>query len=205
MAMAAVSMLVWIAFAPGLDNQLMQTWDTYDYVIVNPHIRELTRENLLWMLSAFYMSNWHPLTWLSHAIDYSLFGTEPFGHHLVSVVIHWMNSLLVFLLTWVLLKHTHDAQNPDQSRRHLMAAATAAALFAVHPQHVESVVWVAERKDVLCAFFSLLTLLGHVRFVHALGRSRAAWYLATLLSFLLAIMAKPMAVTLPVALLLLDI
>lgn len=204
-ALAAVSMLVWIAFAPGLDNQLMQTWDTYDYVIVNPHIRELTRENLLWMLSAFYMSNWHPLTWLSHAIDYSLFGTEPFGHHLVSVVIHWMNSLLVFLLTWVLLKHTHDAQNPEQSRRHLMAAATAAALFAVHPQHVESVVWVAERKDVLCAFFSLLTLLGHVRFVHAQGRSRAAWYLATLLSFLLAIMAKPMAVTLPVALLLLDI
>jgi hypothetical protein len=134
------------------------------------------------------MSNWHPLTWLSHMTDVEMFGLDPRGHHLTNVFFHAASTLLLFFLL---------AQITGAPWQSLFVA----ALFALHPLHVESVAWVAERKDVLSGFFWFLTLLLYARYVTRGGTTR---YLLALLSFAAGLMAKPMLVTLPVVMLLLD-
>lgn len=126
-------------------------------------------------------------------MDYALFGLEPWGHHLTNLVFHNLNSLLVFLLGVILMPHTFQG---------MLAAGLAALFFGIHPQHVESVAWIAERKDVLCQFFTLLSLICYVLFTR---RSNRSWYFSALFCFILALLSKPMAVTLPVILLLIDI
>ena len=159
------------------------------YVTHNPHVAGgLTAENALWAFTAFDYSYWHPVTWLSHMVDVQLYGMNPTGHHLTNVGIHVAASLLLLLL----LFRTSGA---------LWQSSFVAALFALHPLHVESVAWVAERKDVLSAFFWFLTLLLYTGFQ---SRRRASLYLLSLLSFLLGLMSKPMLVTLPVVMLLMD-
>ncbi|MCK5662697.1 MAG: hypothetical protein KAI17_04380, partial [Thiotrichaceae bacterium] len=139
---------VFLAYHDALNNQLITTWDTQAYVIDNTHIRAFNWENIYWMFTNFDMANWHPLTWVSHALDYALFGLEPWGHHFVSILIHAFNTILFFGLVIVLMSFkTRDIDNQT-----LLAAGVAALLFGIHPQHVESVVWIAERKDVLCLF-----------------------------------------------------
>jgi len=202
---------VFIAYHDGLNNNFLTTWDTQGYVINNVHIRAFNWENIQWMFTSFQMENWHPLTWLSHALDYALFELEPWGHHLVSIIIHGLNTVLLFLLVIVLVSFKSSTENADGllarvDNKTLLAAGIAALLFGIHPQHVESVVWVAERKDVLCLFFMLLTVLSYVFYVAArTTKARLSWYLSTLLCFILALLAKPMAVTLPVILLLMDV
>ncbi len=192
---------VFLAYHDALNNQLITTWDTQAYVIDNTHIRAFNWENIYWMFTNFDMANWHPLTWVSHALDYALFGLEPWGHHFVSILIHAFNTILFFGLVIVLMSFkTRDIDNQT-----LLAAGVAALLFGIHPQHVESVVWIAERKDVLCLFFILLTLLSYVFYTAALGIKRYFWYFSTLLCFGLALLSKPMAVTVPVILLLMDV
>jgi protein O-mannosyl-transferase len=204
-----VTSTTFIAYYPALNNDF-QTWDTRSYVIDNPNIKALTWENLQWMFTSFYRSNWHPLTWLSHALDYAWFGLNPWGHHLVSLIIHSLNSVLLFALVIALISFKPSAENALRfvpvNNKTLLAAGVAAILFGIHPQHVESVVWVAERKDVLCLFFILLALLSYVFYnaVHTIN-ARIGWYLSTLLCFVLALLAKPMAVTFPVILLLMDV
>jgi len=199
---------IFIAYHEALNNNFLTMWDTQGYVINNAHIKALTWENLQWMFTSFQMENWHPLTWLSHALDYALFELEPWGHHLVSLIIHGFNTILLFLLVIVLMSFN---QAPEKyaarvNNKILLAAGIAAILFGIHPQHVESVVWVAERKDVLCLFFILLALLSYVFYnaAHTIN-ARFGWYLSTLLCFVLALLAKPMAVTFPVILLLMDV
>jgi protein O-mannosyl-transferase len=162
--------------------------DDQVYVTENPHVlRGITAQGLGWALG-FHASNWHPLTWLSHMLDVELFGLRAGGHHLASALLHLANTLLLFHL----LRTATGATG---------RSAMAAALFGVHPLHVESVAWVAERKDVLCAFLGLLAALAYVRAVRRPGRPRL-WLVAVLLALGLA--AKPMLVTLPLLLLLLD-
>ena len=196
---------VYFAYHDALNNDF-QAWDTKAYVVDNVHIQAFTWENIQWMFTAFYKSNWHPLTWLSHATDYALFGLNPWGHHLVNLIIHSLNTILFFGLVIVLISFKSATGNISQlapiNNKTLLAAGIAALLFSIHPQHVESVVWIAERKDVLCLFFILLASLCYVFYNTA---QTARWYLATLLSFVLALLAKPMAVTFPVILLLLDV
>jgi tetratricopeptide (TPR) repeat protein len=159
------------------------------YVIHNAFLRDgLTREALGWAFGSFYAANWHPLTLLSHLLDYQLYGMNAGGHHLTSVILHSGNTLLLFLL----LRRLTGA--PWRS-------ALAAFLFALHPLHVESVAWVSERKDVLSTFFMLLALLAYRRFT--LERHPGAYGL-TILFFALGLLAKPMLVTFPFLLLLLD-
>jgi hypothetical protein len=146
------------------------------------------------MFTSFYIANWHPLTWLSHALDYAWFGLDPWGHHLVSLIIHGFNTVLLFVLVIVLMSSANN--------KTLLAAGCAAILFGIHPQHVESVVWIAERKDVLCLFFILLALLSYV-FYNA--TRHLSWYLSALICFVLALLSKPMAVTFPVILILMDV
>jgi tetratricopeptide (TPR) repeat protein len=163
--------------------------DDYAYVAANPHVQTgLTAANVWWALTHSHSANWHPLTWWSLQLDSSLLGTQPAGYHATNLVLHVANTLLVF---WVW--RTISGAN--------VRAVAVAALFAIHPAHVESVAWVSERKDVLSTSFWMLTLLVYARYA---ARPSAGRYAAVQLTFALGLMAKTMLVTLPCVLLLLD-
>jgi protein O-mannosyl-transferase len=170
------------------DHQFTNYDDTI-YVTDNPHVkRGLAASSVIWAFTAAEEANWHPLTWLSHMVDCQLFGLHPRGHHLTSLFLHLANVLLLFAVL-------------NRMTGALWRAAFVAALFSLHPLHVESVAWVAERKDVLSTLFWLLTMLAYARYV---GRPTRPRYALTLVAFALGLMAKPMLVTLPFVLLLLD-
>src|ERR1700726_4056045 len=163
--------------------------DDPTYIQENPMVnRGVTRAGLAWAFTTFHATNWHPLTWIAHMIDSQLFGMNAGGHLLVNALIHVANTLLVF---WFLSRTTH-ARWPS---------ALVAALFALHPLHVESVAWASERKDTLSAFFGLLSLIAYVRYAEAPSRIRYAW---TAITLALGLLAKPMLVTWPLVMLLLD-
>jgi tetratricopeptide (TPR) repeat protein len=163
-------------------------YDDGFYILDNPKVTAgLSWAGLRWAVSTFHEANWHPLTWLSHQLDSSLFGLWAGGHHLTNLAIHIANTLLLCHLLFRL------TDKPWRS-------AFVAALFAIHPLHVESVAWVAERKDLLCSLFVLLTL--HAYYQYTKGTSGA--YILALTAFVAALLAKPMAVTVPFLLLLLD-
>jgi len=166
------------------------TLDDRPYVYENPRVKGgLTAENVAWAFTAFHEGNWHPLTWLSHMVDAELWGLAPGPHHLTNVLLHALNAVLLFLALVVLTGAT-------------WRSALVAALFAVHPLRVESVAWVAERKDLLAGLFWILTLLAYAKYARSPSRGRFA-SVAALLA--LGLMAKPMLVTLPLVLLLLDV
>jgi protein O-mannosyl-transferase len=166
------------------------TWDDPPYVTENPIVRAgLTWSGVVWAFTTAHGPYWHPLTWLSHMLDVQLYGLHAGGHHLTNLVLHVSNSVLLLLL----LRRMTGA---------LWKSAAVAALFAVHPLHVESVAWVAERKDVLSTLFWILTMWAYLTYARRPGAGR---YAAVLLVFALALMAKPMVVTLPLILLLLDV
>lgn len=163
--------------------------DDYAYITENPHVSTgITGPNIVWAFTSAHASNWHPITWLSHMTDVQLYGMNPRGHHLTNVVIHAFSAALLFLLLFRLTSS-------------LWQCVFVAALFAIHPLHVESVAWVAERKDVLSAFFGFLTILFYAEYA---ARRKPTLYLLSLSSFVLGLMSKPMLVTLPAILLLLD-
>ncbi|PYI58141.1 MAG: hypothetical protein DMC59_09190, partial [Verrucomicrobia bacterium] len=163
--------------------------DDISYVEENPAVnRGVTLGGLAWAFTTFREGNWHPLTWIAHMIDSQIFGTFAGGHLLVNALIHTANTLLVF---WILLRTTHAR----------WSSALVAALFALHPLHVESVAWASERKDTLSAFFGLLSLIAYVRYAEARSIRRYAWVAITLA---LGLLAKPMLVTWPFVMLLLD-
>ena len=164
-------------------------YDDEDYVTQNHIVHSgLTFDGIKWAFVTGHASNWHPVTWLSHMTDCTLFGLNPAAHHFVSALFHAVNAALLFML---LLRLTGA----------LWSCAFIAALFAWHPLHVESVAWIAERKDVLSTFFALLALLSYTKFAKENCR-RSFWF--ALLFFALGLMSKPMLVTLPFVLLLLD-
>ena len=164
-------------------------FDTPKYVYNNSHVKAgLTSKGISWAFTTTYFSNWHPVTWLSHMLDVQLYGLNPGRHHLTNLLLHITNALLLF---GVLRRMTGD----------LWQCSCVAALFALHPLHVESVAWVAERKDLLSALFGLLAMGFYLRYVEGRGIGR---YLLVILFFILGLMAKPMIVTLPFVLLLLD-
>ena len=174
-------------------------FDDKAYITENPHVRSgLSTTEIGWAFSHGYVGNWHPLTWISHMLDCQLWGLSPTGHHFSSLLLHIANSVLLFL---VLVDMTAERWR----------SALVAALFAWHPLHVESVAWVSERKDVLSAFFFMLTLLAYSKYAQALcvhevrsTKHGARWYALTLVLFALGLMAKPMLVTVPFVLLLID-
>jgi protein O-mannosyl-transferase len=164
-------------------------FDDPGYVFLNPSvIAGLNRVNVVWAFTTFSAANWHPLTWLSHMLDCSLYGLNPAGHHLTSLFFHVGNVLLLFLFL-------REATN--QTWRSFIVA----ALFSLHPLHVESVAWIAERKDVLSTFCWMLALVAYGGYAR---RSGAPRYLLVLFLFALGLMAKPMLVTFPFVLILMD-
>jgi len=177
-----------IVYLPVKDHQFVGLDDDL-YVTHNPQIQKgLTWANLAWALTALEAGFWHPLTWWSHMLDYELFGLNPGGHHLMSLLLHTLNVLLLFGL----LQRWTGA---------LWRSFLVAALFALHPLNVESVAWVAERKNVLSTLFWLLTLGAYVHYVRKPHWQRYLWVVVL---FVLGLMAKPMLVTLPCVVLLLD-
>ena len=176
-------------FTPALGNGFIDVYDDGPYVLGNEMVRRgLTPSGVAWAFRSFELHNWHPLTWLSHMADVDLFGIAPAGHHLTSVLLHSANAALAVLLFASL------GAGPA-------LAGILAALFALHPLRVQSVAWVAERKDVLAAFFGLLALLAYLR--HARRGGAGALALA-LFAFALGLLSKPSLVPLPIVLLLLD-
>jgi tetratricopeptide (TPR) repeat protein len=176
------------AFAPVWNCGFVD-YDDPDYVTQNPQVQSgLTLRGVVWAFTASHAANWHPLTWLSHMLDCSLFGLNPGPHHAVSLLLHLASTLALFA---VMKRMTGT----------LWRSALVAVLFALHPLHVESVAWIAERKDVLSTFFWMLTLWAYAGYVERPGRRR---YLLVVVAFALGLLAKPMVVTLPFVLLLLD-
>ncbi len=176
-------------YAPVRNYEFVEV-DDPAYVSENPAVSGgLTRQGIVWAFTTGHAANWHPLTWLSHMADVQLFGMSPGRHHLTSLMLHIANAVLLFLLlVWM----TGAAGR----------SAFVAGLFALHPLHVESVAWVAERKDVLSTLFWLLATGAYVAYARAPRRGR---YLVLILLFALGLMAKPMLVTLPFVFLLLDV
>jgi len=163
--------------------------DDPEYITQNKHVQSgLTRKSIIWAFTTFHASNWHPLTWLSLMLDYQVFGLKPAAYHMTNLLLHVTNVLLLF---WVLKKTTGS----------FYRSGFVALIFGLHPFHVESVAWVAERKDVLSTTFWLLTMLAYADYARRRGVVR---YLITLSLFSLGLMAKPMLVTLPCVLLLMD-
>ena len=175
------------AYRQAFDHQFVG-YDDNVYVTENPHVRAgLSLRSLEWAFAPHY-GMWAPLTWISHMLDCQLFGLSPTGHHLVNLLFHMANTILLFLL---LTRMTGC----------LWRSAFVAALFGLHPLHVESVAWVAERKDVLSTLFWMLTMWAYLHYAQSPKPTR---YLLVVLAFTLGLMAKPMLVTLAFVLLLLD-
>ncbi|MBF0538965.1 MAG: tetratricopeptide repeat protein [Nitrospirae bacterium] len=184
----SLTLLTAFAYSAVGDNEFV-SFDDDHYIANNPFIADgLTLKNVVWAFKTFYFANWHPLTWLSYLTDVTLFGLNPRGSHLTSLLIHIADVMLLFICL------NRMTQRPWQS-------AIVAALFALHPINVESVAWASERKNVLSTLFWLLTMMAYLKYVQ---QPRIKWYALTLLTFVLGLMAKPMLVTLPVVLLLLD-
>jgi tetratricopeptide (TPR) repeat protein len=163
--------------------------DDVPYILGNPPVRAgITWETIKWSFTTFHAGYWHPLTWLSHALDCQLFGLDPAGHHLVSLLFHAANAILLFLLL-------------EEATSLLWPSLLAAALFALHPVNVESVAWAAERKNVLSMFFFLIGLWAYGRYARRGGIGR---YAVVAGSFVLGLMAKPQVITFPCVLLLWD-
>ena len=215
----SAALATFIAYLPALRNEFVY-WDDNLYIFENPHVRSLDAAFFRWAFLDFQVSNWHPLTWVSHATDYGLWGLNPLGHHLTNIVLHATNTAIVVLLAVKLLEIARESSNSNAptsyltNRGVLIAAGVTGILFGIHPVHVESVAWIAERKDLLCALFFLLSIFIYADDVgaggsganqsHAQTRFLGRRYLMTLGFFMLALMSKPMAVTLPVVLLILD-
>ena len=186
---AALAVLVVFAYRGVLDNGFVD-FDDDQYVTLNPALRGgLTPAALRWAFTTGYAANWHPLTWLSHLLDVELYGLAPRGHHLTSLLLHVAGTLALFLLLRSLT-------------RQALPSALAAALFGLHPLHVESVAWVAERKDVLSTLLGFCAIAAYASWAR---RPSAARYGLLLVLYALGLMAKPMLVTLPFALVLLDV
>lgn len=186
----ALVIAVFAVYWPVMNYDFVN-YDDADYVTSNPEVQAgLTLHGAAWAFQSTFAGNWHPLTWLSLMLDVSLFGSNPGGFHFMNLVIHAVNTVLLFLVLRQLTAMT-------------WRSAVVGALFGLHPLHVESVAWISERKDVLSALFGLLALwtYGQYTMSHA---GRKAWYLLTLLFFAFSLMSKSMLVTLPIVMLLLD-
>lgn len=185
---AALIAITWAVFGRTLGHEFVN-FDDPNYVSENPQIHAgLNWQSMVWAFTHVHSHNWHPLTTMSHMLDWQLFGAKPGAHHFVNVLLHTVGAVLLFLLL-------------EQMTGRIWPSAFVAAIFAIHPLHVESVAWVSERKDVLSGVFFMLTLLAYFRYTRKPGVGR---YLTMSFLFAGGLMSKPMLVTLPIVLLLLD-
>ena len=204
-----LAVITFVVFGQTLHHEFIN-YDDEAYVYENPEVaRGLTLQGIVWAFTHVHCSNWHPLTWISHMLDCQLYGLNPGGHHLTNVLLHTAAAILLFLVLrrMTSLRPGNSIVATTTQASALWRSAFVAAVFAIHPLRVESVAWVAERKDVLSGVFFMLTIWAYVRYVEkskVQGPKSKVYYGLTLLFFALGLMCKPMLVTLPFVLLLLD-
>jgi protein O-mannosyl-transferase len=192
--------LVIIAFFPALRAGFV-SWDDDIYFLGNPYYRGLGPAQLSWMFTAM-SGHYMPLTWLTHGLDYVLWGMQPGGYHAVNVLLHALATVTAY---FVALRLLAAAVAPEPRAALRVSAAVAALVFAVHPLRVESVAWITERRDVLCGLFFLLAVQCYLRAVEPERPRRGRWYWSAIVLAALALASKAMAVTLPAVLLILDV
>jgi tetratricopeptide (TPR) repeat protein len=192
-------------FAPSLKNGFVD-WDEPGLILENPHIRRLGWDQVRWMFTSFHMGPYQPLPWLSLALDYQIWGFEPLGYHLTSLMWHAANGVLFFVLSRRILRLAVP-NSVEQSSLLELCAAISAIVFALHPLRVESVVWAAQRRDVLSGFFVLATVWAYVNAARpGLPRSRYfGWMVCSQLMFFMSLLCKATGVCLPAVLSILDV
>ena len=200
-----VALATLIAFFPALLNDFVN-WDDDKILYDNPNYRGLGWVQLKWMFSTFLMGHYQPLTWLSFALDYQVWGMAPFGYHLTSLLLHTANAVLFYCISRRLLGAAVGILTEKQSWQIELSAGLSALLFAIHPLRVESVAWATERRDVLSGFFYFMTLYFYLRAGENLPRIiQQRWLGAATFTYLLSLLSKATAITLPVVVLLLDV
>jgi hypothetical protein len=212
-----VSLATFFVYLGSLRNEFVN-WDDPAYVFENSFIRSFDANFFKAAFVEFHAANWHPLTWISHAIDYSMWGQRAFGHHLTNNIFHAVNTFFIVLLTIELINSARKIATTNGHSEFFLteqgmvaAGITVGLLFGLHPLHVESVAWVSERKDLLCALFFLLSVLSYIKYAGSMHNKATyskrtlnrSYYLA-LGFFFLALLSKPMAVSLPFVLIILD-
>jgi tetratricopeptide (TPR) repeat protein len=193
-----IALVTGLVFAPALAGGFV--WDDEWNLLGGADYRGFGTQQLRWMLTSAYMGHYHPLTWLSWALDYRLYGADARGYHLTNVVLHALNAALVYALLRALLARARPDGGGAMAP---FAAAVGALVFALHPQRVESVAWLTERRGVLSGLFVLLAVLAYVRGVT--GRARGVWLGVSLATWALSLLAKAWTMTLPLVLLVLDV
>ncbi|MGH7897600.1 MAG: hypothetical protein ACREQQ_06585 [Candidatus Binatia bacterium] len=202
LAVALVLALTTYAFWPVLGNGFVG-WDDPQNFTENPHYRGLGWAQLKWMFTTFHMGPYIPLTWMSLAIDYLVWGLDPTGYHLTSLLLHAVNGVLFYMVAERVLA-IGATPNGTLARTSPPGALVAALVFSVHPLRVESVAWATERRDVLCGFFFLISLVFHLESLNASGNERRGWRIGSLLAYLFSLLSKAASVPLPVLLVVLD-
>jgi Flp pilus assembly protein TadD len=197
----AIALVTVVSFMPGLWAGFVEWDDDYNF-LSNPHYRGLGLPQLSWMTFSAWSGHWIPLTWLTLSVDWTLWGMNPFGYHLTSLLLHAVNAAVFFFVAARLLARAR----PDASAAGIRAGATVAALvFAIHPLRAESVVWITERRDVLSGLFYLLTVLTYLRAVDGEPERRRSWLALSVTTFTLAMLSKAIVLSLPFVLLVLDV
>ena len=191
------------AFFPALANQFVN-WDDDLNLTDNPYWRGLGPRQLRWMFTVMHGGHYQPLSWVSYAVDYQIWGLQPFGFHLTNLVLHAANAVLFWLVVMELLRAAAPPATDEPADTVPLAAAVGALFFALHPLRVESVAWASERRDVLAGFFFLLTLLAYLRAARDPARRLGRLVVATI-CFFLSLLSKAWAITLPAVLLVLDV
>lgn len=197
-----IALITFLTYLPSLQNGFVNL-DDEAYIYENPHLMPLNLNLVKWSFSSFSGGLWHPLSGISHALDYAVWGLDPFGYHLTNIILHSINTFLVFILATILVHF--NASDKDKARNiTLVTASVTALLFGIHPLHVESVAWISERKDVLCALFFLISIIFYIKYCFVKSSNKALYYSACLLFFTMALLSKPMAISLPIVFLILD-
>jgi len=192
-----------ITFWSGVNGEFLN-WDDRDNIVINPGVHGLGREQLRWMWSGVVLGHYIPLTWMSFGLNYRLGGLDPRGYHVLNLLLHGTNALLFYLIARRLIARARPGGAEPDARALSLGSALAALLFAVHPLRVESVVWITERKDVLCGLFFLGAVLAYLKAVAGEDIDRR-WQVVSLASFAAALLAKAAAMPLPAILFLLDV
>lgn len=192
-----IASITFLVYLPALQNGFVN-WDDNLYIYENPNIQSINLRFLRWIFSAEANATWNPLTMFSFGVEYAIWGLTPLGYHLSNVILHVINTALVFILAVQLIGFGWDY------RKSVIAGALTALLFGIHPLHVESVAWVVGRTNILFTFFFLLSLLAYLKYIFNAGTKGLVLYIVSLIFFILSAMSKAMAISLPLILLIID-
>jgi tetratricopeptide (TPR) repeat protein len=201
-----IVLLTVVAFFPVLQNGFVN-WDDEATLVENPHYRGLGWTQLHWMFTTVRLGHYQPLSWMTFALDYLLWGMNPFGYHLTNLILHAANAILVYFVTFRLLCLVFSGSSARRELALTLGAGFSALVFAIHPLRVESVAWATERRDVLAGLFLLWAVLCYLRAAAAAGSGgqRLRWMVAAVVVYGLSLLSKAGGITLPIVLLILDV